>query len=227
MHHSRAVAPSATSVRESGNLLGVIGCYKLRLSELSTSASTTTSVMSHATGSSLLSHSTAFATAVLQPTAESPTTIVSPALITVTSGNAIVTTWIPQIITSTIPGSDSTNTTSNTGDIVGGIIGGIVAMCLLGLLLFFMRRRRGRDRLVLHPSGGGTFLHAELMGRSDIITPFPRPERGGVMRQYSDNPYLSAGAIGAGEGDRVARSPMSAPPCSPPAPAPSLAPNRI
>jgi hypothetical protein len=86
----------------------------------------------------LLSYSTAFTTAVLQPTAESPTTIVSPALITVTSGNAIVTTcvifyyvlhlftpttsWIPQIITSTIPGSDSTNTTSNTGDIVGGII---------------------------------------------------------------------------------------------------------
>jgi hypothetical protein len=70
------------------------------------------------------------------------------AVITVTSGNAIVTTcvifyyvlhlftpttsWIPQIITSTISGSDSTNTTSNTGDIVVGIIGGIAAMCLLG-----------------------------------------------------------------------------------------------
>jgi hypothetical protein len=79
-------------------------------------------------------------------------------------------------------------------------------MCLLGLLLFFMRRRRRRDQLVLHPSGGGTFLHAELMGRSDIITPFPRPERGGVMRQYSDNPYLSAGAIGVGEAGRVGRA---------------------
>ncbi|KAJ8586045.1 hypothetical protein M405DRAFT_935663, partial [Rhizopogon salebrosus TDB-379] len=104
--------------------------------------------MSHTRSSSLLSYSTAFTTAVLQPTTESPTTIVSPALITVTSGNAIVTTcvifyyvlhlftpttsWIPQIITSTISGSDSTNTTSNAGDIVGGIIGDIAAMCLLG-----------------------------------------------------------------------------------------------
>jgi hypothetical protein len=36
--------------------------------------------------------------------------------------------------------------------------------------------------------------------------PFPRPERGGVMRQYSDSSYLSAGAIGVGEGGRVGRA---------------------
>ncbi|KAJ8588821.1 hypothetical protein M405DRAFT_819062 [Rhizopogon salebrosus TDB-379] len=69
-----------------------------------------------------------------------------------------------------------------------------------------MRQLRRRDRLVLQPSRGGTFLHADLMGRSDTITPFPHPERGGVMRQYSDNPYLSAGAIGVGEGGRVGRA---------------------
>jgi hypothetical protein len=70
-HHSIAVAPSATSgslsltrvviigsvtVREPGKLR-VTGCYKLRLSELSTSTSTNTSVMSHATSLSLLSYS--------------------------------------------------------------------------------------------------------------------------------------------------------------------------
>jgi hypothetical protein len=81
-------------------------------------------------------------------------------------------------------------------------------MCLLGLLLFFMRRRRRREQLVLHPSRGGTILHADLMGRSDIITPFPHPEHGGVMRQYSDDQYLSAGAgaIDADEGCRVGRA---------------------
>jgi hypothetical protein len=93
-------------------------------------------------------------------------------------------------------------------------------MCLLGLLLFFMRRRRKRDRLVLHPSGGGTFLHAGLMGRSDIIKSFPHLERGGVMRQYSDNTYLFAGACAIGASEVVelaARSHVSASPCSPPA----------
>jgi hypothetical protein len=79
-------------------------------------------------------------------------------------------------------------------------------MCLLGLFLLFMRRRRRRDRFVLHPSGGGTFLHADLRGRSDTITLFPHPERRGVMRQYSDNPYLPAGAIGVGESGRVGRT---------------------
>jgi hypothetical protein len=69
-----------------------------------------------------------------------------------------------------------------------------------------MRRRRKRDQLVLHPSWGGTFLHADLMGRSDIITPFPHPERRGVMRQYSGNLYLSAGAIGVGEGGILGRA---------------------
>jgi hypothetical protein len=116
-HHSRAVTPSATpgslsltriviigsvTVREPGNLLGVIGCYKLRLSELSTSTSITTSVMSHDTSSSLLSSSytaivsdySTFTTTVLHSsnTAESSTTIVSPAVITITSESVIVTT---------------------------------------------------------------------------------------------------------------------------------------
>ncbi|KAJ8588823.1 hypothetical protein M405DRAFT_819066 [Rhizopogon salebrosus TDB-379] len=81
------------TVREPGKV-GVTGCYKLRLSELSTSTSTNTSVISHATSSSLLSYGptvimsdySTFMTAVLQPsnTAESPTTIVSPAPIAVT-----------------------------------------------------------------------------------------------------------------------------------------------
>jgi hypothetical protein len=48
------------------------------------------------------------------------------------------------------------------------------------------------------------------MGRSDTITPFPHPERRRVMRQYSDNPYLSAGAIGAGRFGR-AKSHVSSP----------------
>jgi hypothetical protein len=88
-------------------------------------------------------------------------------------------------------------------------------VCLLEFLLLFMHRRRRRDRLVLHPSGCGTFLHADLMGRSDIIKPFPHPEHGGVMRQHSDNPYLfaGAGAIGADEGCKVgcAKSRLSSP----------------
>jgi hypothetical protein len=69
-----------------------------------------------------------------------------------------------------------------------------------------MLQLRRRDRLVLQPSRCGTFLHADLMGRSDTITPFPHPERGGVIHQCSDNPYLSAGAIGVGEGGRVGRT---------------------
>jgi hypothetical protein len=114
-HHLRAVAPSATSgslssirvviigsvtAREPGKL-GVTECCKLRLSKLSTSTSTTTGVMSHATSLSLLSYRptvimsdySTFTTALLQPsnTVESPTTIVSHARITVTSGNIIVT----------------------------------------------------------------------------------------------------------------------------------------
>jgi hypothetical protein len=79
-------------------------------------------------------------------------------------------------------------------------------MCLLGLFLLFMRQRRRRDRLVLHPSGGGTFLHADLREGSDSITPFPHPERRVVMRQYRDNPYLPAGAIGVDESGRVGRT---------------------
>ncbi|KAJ8586610.1 hypothetical protein M405DRAFT_908158 [Rhizopogon salebrosus TDB-379] len=104
-HHLRAVAPSATSAREPSKL-GVTGCYKPRLSKLSTSTSTTTGVMSHATSLSLLSYSptvimsdySTFTTALLQPsnTVESPTTIVSHARIIVTSGNIIVTGLIPQ-----------------------------------------------------------------------------------------------------------------------------------
>jgi hypothetical protein len=65
-----------------------------------------------------------------------------------------------------------------------------------------MRQLRRRDRLVCNPLEVGR----DLMGRSDTITPFPHPERGGAMRRCGDNPYLSAGAIGVGEGGRVGRA---------------------
>ncbi|KAG1728545.1 hypothetical protein EDB19DRAFT_155971 [Suillus lakei] len=154
-----------------------------------------------------------------------------------------VATTVPTTITSTDPYNGSTvtittsfatttsvpvatptpvNNTSNTGAIAGGVVGGIAIIALLGLLFFCLRRRRRRDefdgnfdpdRVLSHPSGGGTLPQVDLGDENDIT---PYPDRGGSMRQYGDSPFLTAGAAGmgagaAGAGIQRTTSPLSSP----------------
>lgn len=116
------------------------------------------------------------------------------------------------------------NNSSNTGAIVGGVVGGVAALALLALLLLCLRRRRKRDefdgnfdpdRVVSHPSGGGTLPRVDLGDESEIT---PYPDRASSMRQYGESPFLAAGA-GAGAGAAAATaagihrttSPLSSP----------------
>ncbi|OAX39047.1 hypothetical protein K503DRAFT_782441 [Rhizopogon vinicolor AM-OR11-026] len=152
-----------------------------------------------------------------------PTTSTSPLISTVAAGQVItdltsqttsyltsqdaitsestITISVNTISTNTIStNTSSSNTTtspSNAGDIVSGVMGGIVAICVLGILLFCIRRHRRRDRVVSHPSAGWKLPQ---VGRKVgyIVTPFPHPERDGGMRQYRDNLHLPAGTQPAG-----------------------------
>ncbi|KAG1767900.1 hypothetical protein EV702DRAFT_1146015 [Suillus placidus] len=153
------------------------------------------------------------------------TSVATTVPITITSTNSfgstvVVTTEITT--TTSIPVPTPTPTpTNNTGAIVGGVVGGIAAFALLALLLFCLRRRRRRDefdgnfdpdRVLSHPSGGGTLPQVDL-GEENEITPYP--DRGTSMRQYGESPFLAAGAgIPAGAaaaGIHRTTSPLSSP----------------
>ncbi|KAG2143405.1 uncharacterized protein EDB93DRAFT_1155989 [Suillus bovinus] len=150
------------------------------------------------------------------------TSVATTVPITFTSTNAygsttVVTTEIST--TTSIPVSTSTPppNNSNTGAIVGGVVGGIALLVLLGLVAFCLRRRRRRDefdgnfdpdRVVSHPSGGGTLPQVDL-GDENEITPYPGRAD---MRQYGESPFLAAGpAAAAGPAIHRATSPLSSP----------------
>ncbi|KAG1850026.1 hypothetical protein C8R48DRAFT_727945 [Suillus tomentosus] len=137
------------------------------------------------------------------------TSVATTVPVTLTSINSygstvVVTTEIST--TTSIPVSTSpstTNNSSNTGAIVGGVVGGIALILILGLLFFCLRRRRRRDefdgnfdpdRVVSHPSGGGTLPQVDL-GDETEITPYP--DHAGSMRQYGESPFLAAGGAAA------------------------------
>ncbi|KAG1827923.1 hypothetical protein EV424DRAFT_1388823 [Suillus variegatus] len=153
------------------------------------------------------------------------TSVATTVPVTLTSINSVGSTIVvtTEISTTTsIPVSTSspstTNNSSNTGAIVGGVVGGIALILILGLLFFCLRRRRRRDefdgnfdpdRVVSHPSGGGTLPQVDL-GDETEITPYP--DHAGSMRQYGESPFLAAGpAAAAVPAINRTTSPLSSP----------------
>ncbi|OJA15648.1 hypothetical protein AZE42_12819 [Rhizopogon vesiculosus] len=118
------------------------------------------------------------------------------------STNIISTNTISTNTISTNTSSSNTTTSpSNTGDIVGGVMGGTVVICILGILLFCIRRHRRRDRVISHLSAGWKLPQVDRRV-GYIVTPFPHLEHDGGMRQYRDNLHLSAGIQPAGADGR-------------------------
>ena len=83
---------------------------------------------------------------------------------------------------------------SNISDIAGGIVGGVAT---LGVLLFYIRRRR-RQGLALPIRSGSRTLPHDSPSVEYNITPFPHPEQ--TMHQYRNSPGFSADAVVTGVG---------------------------
>ncbi|KAG2356023.1 hypothetical protein BDR07DRAFT_1464256 [Suillus spraguei] len=148
--------------------------------------------------------STTPATTSTTPDATSMTSVATTLPTTITSqysygSTTIITTGISTSTPIAIP-TPSPGSTINIGAIVGGVVGGVAVVALFGLCVFCLRRRRRRneadgnldpDRIVSHPSGGGTRPQIDL-GEGNEITPYP--DRGVSMRQPEVSSNLPASA---------------------------------
>lgn len=93
----------------------------------------------------------------------------------------------------TLPDTDSP---TPTGAIAGGVVGGVVAAVLLGLLAWWLVRRRNRRQAEHRDSGSGLNLHAQKKRKRPSVTTtangstlprFDDDEFGGDSPQYSDS----------------------------------------
>lgn len=65
-------------------------------------------------------------------------------------------------------GDPSSSSSSNTGAIVGGVVGGIAALVLLGLLVFYLRRKRSSKKQANIISTGSDFSGVDGSSKSTV-----------------------------------------------------------
>ncbi|OAX42042.1 hypothetical protein K503DRAFT_797483 [Rhizopogon vinicolor AM-OR11-026] len=165
----------------------------------SSTSSTSSTTLSSSLGS--LNGFTTFAS-----TSDSGTTLTpsSMCIADVTADSQVTSAIVTDNLTATCQNTHGSNTTAshpNIGAILGCVIGGFVAICYLGLLLFWIYRRRRRDspdRAVSHPSWSETSPEDDRDVEYEI-TPFPHPDSGRGVHHCNPYPSTEAGA-GAGAG---------------------------
>lgn len=178
-----------------------------------TASPTTSTPITTYSGSSNAPTSTSPGSTGTTPIANSMTSVATTVPTTITSTNSygsttVITTHTYTTTPVAVPTPSPVNNSSNTGAIVGGVVGGLAVIALLGLLFFWLRRRRRRsqfdgnfdpDRIVPHPSGDGTNRPQIDLGDENVITPFDDN-----MREYGASSLQGAGAAGMGVGAAAA-----------------------
>lgn len=174
-----------------------------------TASPTTSTPITTYSGSSNAPTSTTPGSTGTTPIANSMTSVATTVPTTITSTNSygsttVITTHTYTTTPVAVPTPSPVNNSSNTGAIVGGVVGGLAVIALLGLLFFWLRRRRRRsqfdgnfdpDRIVPHPSGDGTNRPQIDLGDENVITPFDDN-----MREYGASSLQGAGTAGTGVG---------------------------
>ncbi|KAH7061333.1 hypothetical protein B0J12DRAFT_290870 [Macrophomina phaseolina] len=79
------------------------------------------------------------------------------------SGSATTASYVATSSAAVSPEDDTDSTKSSTGAIAGGVIGGIAGLALMGLAIFFWRRRKGQENF----PGAAVFVD-EMGGESKV-----------------------------------------------------------